>query len=61
MITLNLSPAQADNLLAFLTRVNLKGSEAPALAILQQLIITAKNAAQQEPEEPTEKYPKNDD
>ncbi len=48
MIEINLTEEQRNNLLVFLSRVDLKGRQAITLAVLQQVIAAAK-----EPEEPT--------
>ena len=42
MIIISLSKEQRANLLAFLNRVDLKGNEAMVMAVLQQVIATAK-------------------
>ena len=51
MVTIHLSEGQTDNLLAFLARVDLKGSEALALAFLIQVISKAREGCQPPPEE----------
>ncbi|KKL70103.1 hypothetical protein LCGC14_2108270 [marine sediment metagenome] len=51
MVVINITEEQRNNLLVFLSRVDLKGNEAMTLAVIQQVIATAK-----EPE--VEKSPK---